>query len=110
MTLQKAATTTRKMAASLLELQQEEKLIDLWPDYPCLHDFGTTEFKNKILRDQVIEELAKNVNQTGNKTLSTIYKMSKDARVTNKSKTTINTKSRPAKKSPSEIKLFSLLN
>ena len=34
----------------------EDKLADLWPDYPCLYDVRCPEFKNRELRDKAFQE------------------------------------------------------
>ena len=36
----------------------EDKLADLWPDYPCLYDVQCPEFKNRELRDKAFQKLA----------------------------------------------------
>ena len=36
----------------------EDKLADLWPDYPCLYDVRCPEFKNRELRDKAFQKLA----------------------------------------------------
>ena len=36
----------------------EDKLADLWPDYPCLYDVRCPEFKNRELRNKAFQELA----------------------------------------------------
>ena len=43
----------------------EDKLVELWPDYPCLYDVRSPEFKNRDLRQLAFEEIAKILNQTG---------------------------------------------
>ena len=34
----------------------EDKLADIWPDYPCLYDMRCPEFKNRDLRNSVHEQ------------------------------------------------------
>ena len=36
----------------------EDKLADFWPDYPCLYDVRSSDFKNRELRDKALQELA----------------------------------------------------
>ncbi len=43
----------------------EDKLIDLWPDYPCLYDVNLPEFKNRDKREKAMEEMAEKLEQTG---------------------------------------------
>ena len=42
----------------------EDKLADLWPDYPCLYDVRCPEFKNRELRDKAFQELAEKLGTT----------------------------------------------
>ena len=42
----------------------EDKLADLWPDYPCLYDVRCPEFKNRELRDKAFQELAEKLRTT----------------------------------------------
>ena len=47
------------MAETLLnEIMLEEKLVELWPDYGCLYDMRSPDFKNKDKRQVAIEEIA----------------------------------------------------
>ncbi len=43
----------------------EDKLIDLWPDYPCLYHVNLPEFKNRDEREKAMEEIAEKLEQTG---------------------------------------------
>ena len=48
-----------KMAETLLsEIMLEEKLVELWPDYGCLYDVRSPDFKNRDKRQVAIEEIA----------------------------------------------------
>ena len=42
----------------------QDKLADLWPDYPCLYDVRCPEFKNRELRDKAFQELAEKLGTT----------------------------------------------
>ena len=56
-----------KMAANNLIVADavlEDKLADLWPDYPCLYDVRCPEFKNRELRDKAFQELAEKLGTT----------------------------------------------
>ena len=43
----------------------EDQIADLWPDYPCLYDVKSSDFKNRDLRDQAVEEMGKKLGQSG---------------------------------------------
>ena len=48
-----------KMAGILLsEIMLEEKLVELWPDYGCLFDVRSPDFKNRDKKQVAIEEIA----------------------------------------------------
>ena len=38
----------------------EDKLADIWPDYPCPHDVRCPEVKNRDLRDKAFQEMTGN--------------------------------------------------
>ena len=40
------------------EIMLEEKLVELWPDYGCLYDARSPDFKNRDKRQVAIEEIA----------------------------------------------------
>ena len=49
----------------LSELLSKEKLVEIWPDYPCLYDVRSTEFKDRDRRQQAMEEIARKIAQNG---------------------------------------------
>lgn len=49
----------------LNELLAEEKLVVIWPDYPCLYDVRSPEFKDQDRRQQAMEEIAQKIAQSG---------------------------------------------
>ena len=56
------------MAASsevVSEYILEDKIIDMWPNYPCIFDVRSPHFKNREKRQKAHEEMAKELNQTG---------------------------------------------
>ena len=54
------------MANQLLnEIFTEDKLVQLWPDFPCLYDVQSSDFKNRDLRQQAMEAIATQVEQSG---------------------------------------------
>ena len=50
----------------LAEAVLEDKLADCWPDFPCLYDVRSSDFKNCELRDKVLQELAEKLGTTCN--------------------------------------------
>ena len=50
---------------ALKELHLEERLMELRPDYGCLYDVRSPDFKNRAKRDQAFQELATKLQQTG---------------------------------------------
>ncbi|XP_046852702.1 uncharacterized protein LOC124445960 [Xenia sp. Carnegie-2017] len=42
----------------------EDQLVDIWPEYPCLYDVRSSEFKNRDARDKALQEIAENLGQT----------------------------------------------
>ena len=49
----------------VLEEILEDQIADLWPDYPCLYDVKSSDFKNRDMRDQAVEEMANKLGQSG---------------------------------------------
>ena len=45
----------------------EDKLADLWPNYPCLFDVRSPDLKNRDKRLKAFEEIAKELKQTSKK-------------------------------------------
>ncbi len=41
----------------------EEKLLDIWPDYPCLYDVRSPIFKNREKREDAIIDTAFRLNK-----------------------------------------------
>ena len=42
----------------------EDKLADFWPDFPCLYDVRSPDFKNRELWEKALEELAEKLGTT----------------------------------------------
>ena len=42
----------------------EDKLVDVWPEYPFFYDVRISQFKNRDSRVKAIEEIASKVNQS----------------------------------------------
>ena len=58
---------TSKMANNcsiVSEAVLEDKLADFWPDFPCLYDVRSSDFKNRELRDKALQELAEKLGTT----------------------------------------------
>ena len=47
------------------EVLLEDRLVEIWPDYPCLYDVRSTDFKNRDMRQLAFEEMAKKLNKPG---------------------------------------------
>ncbi|XP_068759921.1 uncharacterized protein [Montipora capricornis] len=47
----------------LSEVILEEKLVELWPEYTCLYDVSSTEFKNRDRREVAMSEIAEKLGQ-----------------------------------------------
>ncbi len=46
-------------------MKQEDKLIELWPDYPWLYNVRSPDFKDRYKRQLGLEEMSKKMEQTG---------------------------------------------
>ena len=46
-------------------LQLEEKLVAIWPEYPCLYDVCSKEFKNRDKRDVATKEIGAKLERNG---------------------------------------------
>ena len=57
-----------KMAESNMvsEVIIEDKLVDLWQDFPCLYDVRSPHFKNRDKREAAFATIAEKLQQTGN--------------------------------------------
>ena len=47
------------------DIMLEDQIADMWPDYPCLYDVRSPDFKNRDLRESGIQEIAEKVGKTG---------------------------------------------
>ena len=47
------------------DIMLEDQIADLWPDYVCLYDVRSPDFKNRDLRESCIQEIADKVGKTG---------------------------------------------
>ena len=59
------ATSEGSNSIVVLEAILEDQIADLWPDYPCLYDVKSSDFKNRDMRDQAVEEMANKLGQSG---------------------------------------------
>ena len=51
----------------------EDKLVDLWPDYPCLYDVRSADFRNRDKRESAFEEIAEKLSQSGDVIIGICY-------------------------------------
>ena len=51
----------RDMAKFISETLNEEKLIELWPEYLCLYDVRRNDFKDRDKREKAISEIISNI-------------------------------------------------
>ena len=51
----------------------EDKLVDLWQNYPCLFDVRSPDFKNRDKRLKAHEEIAKELKQSSKKIFIIIF-------------------------------------
>ena len=51
-------------SAVIAEAMLEDQLADIWPDYVCLYDVRSPEFKNRELRDRASREIAEKLGKT----------------------------------------------
>lgn len=49
----------------VIEVLLEDSLVEIWPDYPCLYDVRSPEFKNRDYREKALKEIAGQLNTTG---------------------------------------------
>ena len=56
-----------KMASGSLlsKVMLEEKLVELWPEYSCLYDVSSSEFKNRDRREVAMTEIAEKLEPNG---------------------------------------------
>lgn len=59
------AASPSSTSAVVAEAILEDQIADLWPEYPCLYDVRSPEFKNREMRERALEELAEKLGQTG---------------------------------------------
>ena len=43
----------------------EEKLLDIWPEHPCLYDVRCPSFKDRVKRDDAFRDIATKLNKSG---------------------------------------------
>ena len=42
----------------------EDKFVTIWPDYPCLYDIRSVDFRNRDLRQQAMEAIGEQLDRT----------------------------------------------
>ena len=45
----------------LTDVSLEDKIADIWPEYPCLYDVRSPDFKNRDMREKAYLEIAENL-------------------------------------------------
>ena len=50
----------------LAEAILEDKLVDIWPEYRCLYDVRSADFRHRDKRERAVTEIASKLGQTGN--------------------------------------------
>jgi hypothetical protein len=50
----------------LAEAILKDKLVDLWPEYRCLYNVSSADFRNRDNRECAVTEIASELSQTGN--------------------------------------------
>ena len=58
-----------EQSALVTDVILEDKIADIWPDYPCLYDVASPDFKNRDMREKSFHEIAEKVQKTGKTTL-----------------------------------------
>ena len=49
----------------LADVRLEDKIADIWPEYPCLYDVRSPDFKNRDLREMAYLEIAEKLDKSG---------------------------------------------
>ena len=62
---QRATKLTTKMAAAEWTCAEEDRLVTLWQEKPCLFNTGLNEFSNRNIKRQALTELAEALNRPG---------------------------------------------
>jgi hypothetical protein len=57
-----AASTS---SAVIAEAIVEDEIADIWPDYPCLYDVWSPDFKNREMRENSVVKIAEKCEKTG---------------------------------------------
>ena len=56
---------TSEASDFLSETILEEKLLDLWPDHPCLYDVRSATFMDRGKREDTFHDMAMKLNKSG---------------------------------------------
>jgi hypothetical protein len=46
------------------EVILEDKLVDIWSEFPCIYNVRSPDFKNRDLREKAFEEIAEKLGQS----------------------------------------------
>ena len=56
----------------LADVLLEDKISDLWPEYPCLYDVRSPDFKNRDMREVAYLEIAEKLEKSGKTNVANI--------------------------------------
>jgi hypothetical protein len=51
------------VSETLTDILAEDKLVELWPDYPSLYNVRSTDFLDRGQRQQALDEIAVKTNE-----------------------------------------------
>ena len=55
----------------------EDKIADIWPEYPCLYDVRSPDFKNRDMREMAYLEIAEKLDKSGKAYVANIQNLLK---------------------------------
>ena len=55
----------------------EDKIADIWPEYPCLYDVRSNDFKNRDMREMAYLEIAEKLDKPGKAYVANIQNLLK---------------------------------
>ena len=61
----------------LADLRLEDKIADIWPEYSCLYDVRSPDFKNRDMREMAYLEIAEKFDKSGKAYVATIQNLLK---------------------------------
>ena len=61
----------------LADVLLEDKIADIWPEYPCLYDVRSPDFKNRDMREMAYLEIAEKLDKSGKAYVANIQNLLK---------------------------------